>query len=118
MQSKAAGHSIDLDYVAAHPIGALPAYADLAESWKRRGLFRPLFRRLKYQKVSTIAPFLLDCSGLLPIPGRLIGLSRRRRRGSGVRGFGAKETQPLFPVSQFRETNHSVDSLRSAARRQ
>ena len=46
-----------------------------------------------YQKVSTVAPFLLDCSSLLPISGHVIGV--RQRRGSGVRGFGAKETQPM-----------------------
>ena len=32
-----ARHSIDLDHVAAHPIGALAAYADLAEFQPRRG---------------------------------------------------------------------------------
>ena len=45
---------------------------------------------LTVSKVITVAPFLPDCSGLLP----LIGVSQRRRRGSGVRRFGAKETQP------------------------
>ena len=30
-------HSIDLDHVAAHPIGALSAYTDLAEFQPRRG---------------------------------------------------------------------------------
>ena len=30
-------HSFDLDHVAAHPIGALPAYTDLAEFQPRRG---------------------------------------------------------------------------------
>ena len=48
-----------------------------------------------YNKVSTAALFLLNCSGLLPIPGHVISVSRRRRRGSGVRHFGAKETQPV-----------------------
>ena len=48
-----------------------------------------------YHKVSTVAPFLLDYSGLLPIPGHVIGVSRRRRRGSGICRFGAKETQPI-----------------------
>ena len=47
-------------------------------------------------QVSTVALFLLDCSGLLPIPGHVIGVSRRRRQGSSVRCFGAKETQPVF----------------------
>ena len=32
---------------------------------------------------------------LLPIPGHVIGVSQRHKRGSGVRRFGAKETQPL-----------------------
>ena len=32
-----AGHLIDSDHVAAQPIGALPAYADLAEFQPRRG---------------------------------------------------------------------------------
>ena len=48
-----------------------------------------------YLKVSTVAPFLRDCSGLLPIPGHVIGVSWRRRRGSGVRRFSAKETRPI-----------------------
>ena len=39
---------IDLDHMAAHPIGALSTYDDLAE-------------------VSTVAPFLLDYNGLLPL---------------------------------------------------
>ena len=39
--------------------------------------------------------FLLDCSGLLPILGHVIGISQRGRRGSGIGHFGAKETQPL-----------------------
>ena len=30
-----------------------------------------------YHKVSTVAPFLLDCNGLLPIPGHVIGVSGR-----------------------------------------
>ena len=30
-------HSIDSDHVTAHPIGALPAYTDLAEFQPRRG---------------------------------------------------------------------------------
>ena len=45
-----------------------------------------------YHKVSTVALFLLDCSGLLPIPDHVIVVSRKRRRGSVVRRFGAKET--------------------------
>ena len=49
-----------------------------------------------YHKVSTVLPFLLNCSGLLPIPGHVIGVSQRRRGGSCVRRFVAKETQPLF----------------------
>ena len=35
--NRADGHSIDLDHAAALPIGALPAYADLAEFQTRRG---------------------------------------------------------------------------------
>ena len=31
------GHAIDLDHVAAHPIGALVVYADLTEFQPRRG---------------------------------------------------------------------------------
>ena len=51
-----------------------------------------------YHKVmgSTVAKFLLDCSGLLPISSHVIGVSRRCRGGSVVLRFGAKETQPLF----------------------
>ena len=66
-------HSIDLDHVAAHPIGALPAYANLAEFQPRRGSGEACFTPLNgsYHKVSTVAPFLLDCSGLLPIPGHV-----------------------------------------------
>ena len=77
-------HSIDLDHVAAHPIGALPAYANLAEFQPRRGSGEACFTPLNgsYHKVSTVAPFLLDCSGLLPIPGHVIGVSRSCRRGS------------------------------------
>ena len=48
------------------------------------------------EKVSTAAHFLLDFSGLLPIPGHVIGVSQRRRRGSGVHRFVAKETQPMI----------------------
>ena len=51
-------------------------------------------------QVSTVAPFLLDCSGLLPIPGHVIGVSRRHRRGSEVRRFGAKETQPISQLCE------------------
>ena len=36
-----------------------------------------------YHKVNTVAPLLLDFSHLLPIPGHVIGVSRRHRRGSG-----------------------------------
>ena len=46
-------------------------------------------------KVNTVAPFLLDCNGLLPIPGHAIGVSSRPRRGCDGRHFGAKETQSL-----------------------
>ena len=67
-------------------MGALPAYADLAEFQPARPV-SPLYGSYK---VSTVAPLLLDWSGLLPIPGHVIGVSRRRRRGSGVRRFGAK----------------------------
>ena len=49
-------------------------------------------------KLSTVAPFLLDCSSLLPIPGDVIGISRRHRRDSGVFRFCAKETQPITIV--------------------
>ena len=51
-----------------------------------------------YHKVSTVVPLLLDCSGLLPIPGHVISVSRRRRPGSGVSRFSAKETQPMFKI--------------------
>ena len=47
-------------------------------------------------KISTVAHFLLDFSGLLPIPGHVIDVSPRRRRGRSVRRFGAKETQPMI----------------------
>ena len=46
-------------------------------------------------KISAVAPFLLDCSGLLPIPGHVIGVSQRHKRGNGVCLIGPKETQPL-----------------------
>ena len=52
-----------------------------------------------YHKVSTVVLFLHDCSGLLPIPSHVIDASWRRRRGSGVRFFGAKETQPMAILS-------------------
>ena len=42
------GHSIDLDDVAAHPIGALLAYADLAEFQPRRGRGKACFDSSKY----------------------------------------------------------------------
>ena len=32
-----AGHSVDLDHLAAHQIGELPVYADLAKFQQRRG---------------------------------------------------------------------------------
>ena len=81
-----AGHSIDLGHVAAQPIGALPAYANLVEIQPRCGSSKAcLPLNGSYHKVSTVAPFLLDCSGLLPIPGHLIGISVKRRRGSGIR---------------------------------
>ena len=59
-----------------------------------------------YHKVSTNAPFLLDYSGLLPIPRHVNRVSRSRRRDSGVRRFGAKETQPLTYV--FEILNNSL----------
>ena len=48
-----------------------------------------------YHKESTYCRFLLICSSLLPIPGHGIGINRRRRRGTDIRHFGAKETQPF-----------------------
>ena len=70
----------------------------------RRGSARPVSPlNSSYHEVSTVALFLLDCSGLLPIPGHLIGVSQRRRRGSGVCRFGAKETQPLLELRMWRK---------------
>ena len=51
-----------------------------------------------YHKVSTVVSLLLECSGLLPVPGHMIGLSRRRRPGSGVNHFSDKETQPMLKI--------------------
>ena len=55
---------------------------------------------VSYHKVSTVAPFLLDCSDLLPIPGHVNGVSRSRGEGEAAAYavFGAKETQPLLHV--------------------
>ena len=62
-----------------------------------------------YHTLSTDAPFLLDCNGLLPIPGHVNGVSRMHRRGSGVsrshrrdssvRRFGAKDAQPMLKLT-------------------
>ena len=91
-------HSIDLDHVGAHPIGPLPEYANLAEFQLKCGSGEAFFTPLNgsYHKLSTVAPYLLDCRGLLPIPGHVIGVSQSRRRGSGVHRFGAKESQPMI----------------------
>ena len=48
-----------------------------------------------YRKVSSVEPVLLDCSGLLPIPGHVVSVRLRPRRGSGVHSLSAKETEPL-----------------------
>ena len=64
-----------------------------------------------YHKVSTVAPFLLDCSGLhvLHIPGHVISVSRSCRRGSSVCRFGAKETQPMPGYCRTDGTQHERD---------
>ena len=63
-------------------------------------------------KVSTFVPILLDCSGLLPIPGHVIGINQRHRRGRGVRRFGAKETQPMVTNVIYQTIIHSFESVR------
>ena len=83
--------------MAAHQIGAIPAYANLAEFQPRCGSGKACFPiNGSYHKVSTIAPCLLDNSGFLPIPSHVICICRRRSRGSGVHLFGAEETQSFF----------------------
>ena len=49
-----------------------------------------------YHKVSIVAPFLLDCSGLLPISSHVIGV-----RGRGTL-FGARETQSMSLRMHFK----------------
>ena len=50
-----AGHSICLNHVAAHPIGALPAYTDIAEFQPRREAARPVSPlNGSYHKVDTV----------------------------------------------------------------
>ena len=91
------GHSIDLDHMVAHPIGALPAYTispNFNQGMEGARPVLPLYG--SYHKGGIVALFLLDYSGLLPISGHVISISLRRRLGSGVRRFGAKETQPLI----------------------
>ena len=76
----------NLDHMAAHPISPLLAYANLAEFQPRRGRGEACFA-LEAKQASPLprtAPFSLDCSGLLPILVHVIGVSRRRRRSSGV----------------------------------
>ena len=58
-------------------------------------------------KVNTVVPVLLNCSGSLPIPYHVNGVSQRRRRGRGIRGFGAKETQP----QTFFKLNSAQDEI-------
>ena len=86
----------------AHLLGAIRAYADLAEFQLKQEAARhvsPLDG--SYHQVSTVAPFLLDCSGLLPIPSHVIGVSAVQARQRRHR-FGAKETQSmlLFKLSR------------------
>ena len=64
----------------------------------------PLFKRFVPQSNYCCA-ILLDCRGLPPIPGHVMGISQRYKRGRGVRRFGAKETQPL--INQF-ETVYQI----------
>ena len=76
--------------LAAHPIGILSAYADLAEFQPRRGSGEACFASYRFiPKVSTVAPFLLDCSGRSCDRRKPEAQARQRRTP-----FGAKETQP------------------------
>ena len=66
----------------AHPICAL------ARRISTKGPVSPL--NASYHKVSTLAPSLFDCSGYLPLPGHVIGVSRRRNcRHKGGTGEAA-----------------------------
>ena len=73
--------------MAANPIGALPAYAYLVEFQPRRGSGEAFFRLLPKNKYC--------CAVFAGLQG-ITTYSRRPRRGSGVRRFGAKETQPMI----------------------
>ena len=88
------GHSIDLDHVAAYPMRT-PILPNLNQGVEEA-------RPVSHCTFCNVAPLLYDYSGLLPILGHVIGLSRRRRRGSGVRRFGAKETQPICLKGEVR----------------
>ena len=95
--------------MAVHPIGALPAYADLStKAWKMRGLFRLL-------TVRTTRYVLLHRFCSIAAAWSCNRVSPRRRRGSGVHRFDAKETQPLLftpcivtciIIMSFSSTNH------------
>ena len=99
------GGGQDIPGQLSHPGGKLSRGQD--KLGHRRTLISPIFNQGvetarpvlplndSYHKIRTVTPFLLDCIGLLPIPGHVIDVSWRRRRGSGVRCFGAKETQPV-----------------------
>ena len=90
------GHSIDLNHVAAHPIGELPAYADLAEFQPRRGSGEAFFASYRF------VPQSKYCCAIFVRLQRLTTHSRscdRRKPEAQARQlcapFGAKETQPL-----------------------
>ena len=59
-----------------------PISPNFNQGMKAAGPVLPLIS--SYHKVSTVASFLLDCSGSLPIRGHVISVSWRHRRGSGI----------------------------------
>ena len=78
---------------AAHLIEALPGYAHLTEFQPRHGSCDPCFASSKYSctvfaRLQWLTTHSLSCDRRKP----------RRRRGSDVRRFGAKETQRLCCV--------------------